>query len=246
MSLFKVMRADFLLFLVPMKKGFLLTLFAVFSIAVAFTGHVRAEYKPDHWEVGVRSGISLPGGNNNDMEEPSASLEAFIERELGKLYSLGIAMGHSFGHRLKGDWFVDIDNDGILEVLKAETDQEINIYHIGLYIKRGRVDDFGTWGTRYVRRYFSLGVGLYHEYLRPGHFYVTGKSSVGTDWGEGGHWSPFNGYVDNHMGINAGAGLACQIWTNYRLGMELRYHRFFREPRHAEYYIPSITFSRLF
>jgi|GEM_PF-3775372 len=216
------------------------SLFNLFSVPLSW-----AEYsQTSRWGFGIHPGLSLPGGNTNDLQKESFYMQATGEYFLKKPYSIGFEFGQALGHKSEGILVADVDGDGGSESVKVRSDSYVDVYQSTLFIKAGGIDDWGTWSPRAVRRYFILGAGLYRTVGEGGSFFLSGKGSSGLNLV--GRTYPIQSSRDNDFGINFGLGLEVQVWTHYRAGFDMRYHWIFRKPKRFDYYLPSLRFGRLF
>ena len=217
-------------------------LFLCFMAWAIYGAH--AEDVKGHWKIGTHIGPSLPGGRVNDLQEPGLIVQSSLEYFFHPRLSIGLEGG--FGsHHLVGDLEQDVDGDGFKEFVEVESGQSFKFVQITPYIKWGKSDDFGIDSVRWYRSYMILGVGLYHVYNRSGTYLVKqGMSGSGIDLAD--TRIPFKSQIHNYVGANIGYGFGVQVWTHYRLGFDLRYHRIFRNPNDADYWVPSFRLSRAF
>jgi len=224
------------------KKRSWISIFALLMFSFGSLSHGAMEKK--HWEFNLNPGFSLPGGNNNDLENQSLSVEGAVEYMWSRKWSAGFEVGHDFKHRLDGTYFFDFDGDGVVEPLKAQSDESLKVFRMGPFIKMGETSDWGTWGVRYVRRYFVFGTGVYRKSNPSGEYTLSGESSDGTDW-EGVKY-PFKGNSTSHWGLNLGVGFEVEVWSRGIMGFDIRFHSLFQSGKNAQYWIPSLKFGYIF
>lgn len=216
----------------------LVLLFCGFSLS-------RAEELTDHWEVGWHAGLSLPGGQANDLQTESFFVQATGEYYRSPTLSLGFEAGHALSHSIEGELKYDIDQDHIKDFLNVTSREDIQIYQITPFLKIGKSHDFGVEGVRWSRSYLILGAGVYHVF-RPAGYYTVTKGLASSGVSVEGTQIPFRSQHLNEFGINFGYGFGVRVWTHYRLGVDLRYHRIFQNPNDFDYWVPTLRFHRFF
>lgn len=193
------------------------------------------------WEFGLHPGAAVAGGEYRHTSLSSFQLAGSAGYSVLEWLVMGIEGGHVFGHKLRGTTrapiTLDLDRDGVNDVLRFDSTIRNSVTYGGGFFKLGPWLNVGAEGK--WKPYAVLGAGLYHERQRAGNLLITGgRTSSGIDVAaQDVHYGPHR-YTS--FGVDGGVGFEVKIEDNGGIGAEARYRRFFRRGADYEALAPTL------